>query len=358
VKPAFKTSRVLSSATLAALAVCLLAGCASTASRKKIYDRYAARVAELNRPATKPVAARPTAAPATATAPAPAARAAADKTPETSDRRPIKTSGVTNAEPAKAPPVQIIAPKPAEKIDPVKPAEPVAAPVMPAPPTSAPPVSAPPVSEPPAPEPLASVQSAPTQAAPAQSPPEAQSNSVPSAPAAASEPAGSEMPFSADSVAYSLKQGDVVQVSLRGIPAPEAIESVIDEHGMISMPFINEVRAAGQSASELARNIRQTYLDQGIYRNISVTVVVPTRYYFIQGEIRGPGRFQLVSAMRVSQAIAASGAYTEYASGQVLIRRGGKVFKVIKNARRLELAPDDDILLEPDDIIEVKRSLW
>ena len=69
------------------------------------------------------------------------------------------------------------------------------------------------------------------------------------------------------------------------------------------MPFINEVRAAGQSAAELARNIRQTYLDQGIYRNISVNVVVPTRYYFIQGEIRGPGRFQMVSAMRVSQAI-------------------------------------------------------
>lgn len=167
----------------------------------------------------------------------------------------------------------------------------------------------------------------------------------------------SEGPSSSDGV-YQLKSGDVVQVSLRGIPSGEAIESVIDEHGMISMPFINEIKAAGQSASELARNIRQTYLDQGIYRNISVTVVVPTRFIFIQGEIRGPGRFQMVSAMRVSQAIAGAGGYTEYANGQVVVKRGGKIVKTIRNAKHLERAPDDDILLEPDDIVEVKRSLW
>jgi protein involved in polysaccharide export with SLBB domain len=87
-------------------------------------------------------------------------------------------------------------------------------------------------------------------------------------------------------------------------------------------------------------------------------VAVPTRYYFIQGEIRAPGRYQIMSATRVSQAIAGGGGYTEFASGQVLIRRGGKVFKTIRNARRLERSPQDDIQLEPDDIIEVKRSLW
>ena len=161
-----------------------------------------------------------------------------------------------------------------------------------------------------------------------------------------------------DSVAYVLKPADGVQIFLRGIPSGEAIEGFIDEHGMISMPFINEVKAAGQTPSELARNIRQAYLDQGIYKNISVNVVVPTHYYFIQGEIRAPGRFQIVSTMRVSQAIAAAGGYTEYASGQVVVKRGGKIIKTIRNARRLERTPEDDILLEPDDIIEVKRSLW
>lgn len=138
----------------------------------------------------------------------------------------------------------------------------------------------------------------------------------------------------------------------------DAIEDLIDERGKITLPLINEIQAAGITASQLEQSIRQTYLDQDIYRNITVNVVVPTRFYFIQGEIRQPGRFQIVSATRVSQAIAGAGGYTEYASGQVVVKRGGKIFKTIKNSRRLERTPDDDILLEPDDIIEVRRSLW
>ena len=155
---------------------------------------------------------------------------------------------------------------------------------------------------------------------------------------------------------YRLKFGDGLQIFLRGIPGGEAIEDVIDEAGMVTLPLINEVQAAGLTASELERNIRQIYLDQDIYRNITVNVVVPTRYYFIQGEVRAPGRFQIMSATRVSQAIAASGGYTEYASGKVQVKRQGKIVKEIRNARKLERSPEDDVLLEPDDVIEVLRS--
>ena len=334
-KPAGKPSPVLCSVAAAGLILFLLAGCSATSSQKKVYDRYAARVAELNRqPKPAPAATRPAAKPA-----------------ESLDRRPVKSPVAEKPAPAKAspaapvaapvavkpetvpaPPVQVIAPPPVEKIE--------AAPVAP-------------VDPPPAPVPPAPVA---TPAAPAAPAPVAPAPALP--PETASAATSEDAPFAADSVAYTLKQGDVVQVFLRGIPSAEAIEGVVDENGMISMPFINEVRAAGQSASELARNIRQIYMDRGIYRNISVTVVVPTRYFFVQGEIRGPGRFQMLSATRVSQAIAGAGGYTEYASGQVLVKRGGKVVKTIKNSRRLERTPEDDILLEPDDIIEVKRSLW
>ena len=155
---------------------------------------------------------------------------------------------------------------------------------------------------------------------------------------------------------YTLKAGDGVQIYLRGIPGAELIEEVVDEQGMVTLPYINDIQAAGMSASDLEGNIRQTYLDQDIYRNITVTVMVPTRFYFVEGEIRGPGRFQIMSATRVSQAIAAAGGYTEFASGKVQVKRRGAIVKVIKDARRLERSPEDDILLEPDDVVEVLRS--
>ena len=287
---------------LAGLCLVLTAGCASSSSSQKVYDRYAELVAQRNQPAgvaapaDRPAAAKPAkpAEPAPAAVQKPAAPAAA----------PIAAPAAKAPASAPPPPVQVVAPpKPAEKT-------PVSAP-------AAAPVATPVPVPPPAP------------AAPAPTVPDA---------------------------GYRLKVGDGIQIYLRGIPGGEVIEDVIDEAGMITLPFINEILAASLTASELERNVRQTYLDQDIYRNITVNVVVPTRYYFIQGEVRAPGRFQIMSATRVSQAIAASGGYTEYASGKVVVKRQGKIVKEIRNARKLERSPEDDLLLEPDDVIEVLRS--
>ena len=155
-----------------------------------------------------------------------------------------------------------------------------------------------------------------------------------------------------------LKPQDVVTVVLRGIPQPEQIEDQIDEEGNISLPFLGEVRAAGYNATDLEREIRRQYIDRKIYQNINVTVIVPSRFYFMQGEIRAPGRYQLVQAIRLSQAIAQAGGYTEFAGKKATITRDGTVFKKVKNTRKLNSRPDDDILLEPGDIVLIERSFW
>lgn len=289
----------LAAGWMAGLCLVLSAGCASSSSQK-VYDRYAQLVAQRSQTAAP---AAPVAQPdVKSVPPAPAATRPAPPKPAPTAKPPARPETPAAARPAAperpapAPaPVQIVAPKPVEK-------------------------------------------------APA-----------PVQPAAAAAPAPAEPASTADS-GYRLKVGDGIQIFLRGIPGGEVIEDIIDEAGMITLPFINEILAAGSSASELERNIRQTYLDQDIYRNITVNVVVPTRFYFIQGEVRAPGRFQIMSATRVSQAIAGAGGYTEFASGKVVVKRKGKIVKEIRNARRLERSPEDDLLLEPDDVVEVLRS--
>lgn len=307
-KPPATIRQVLIPVLLASL---LAVGCSSTPRyNRRIYDRYAQMVAERSR-------ATPT---AEATADTPPSTAVKASEPSRSSRVPAPS-----AQPVAARPTPTAKPAPSAK--PVATAKPVdSAPPAPVQVLAPPPVAAPP----PAPEPAGE-------------------------PSVAEE---SPVDDTYDGVAYLLKQGDVVQVSLRGIPNAEAIELIIDEKGMITLPFINEVRAAGQTSSELSRNIRQIYQDEGIYRNIAVSIAVPARFYFVQGEIRQPGRFQMVTATRVSQALAGAGGYTEFASGQVLVKRAGKIVKTIRNARRLERTPEDDIWVEPDDIIEVQRSFW
>lgn len=343
-KPNVKSARSIPSrfaaALLVSLGVSLAAGCLSSSPSQKVYDRYAELVASRNQSGKSPAAgaaasaaAKPAAKPAetTVTAAKPAAPAAvpaaAPNAPRAATPAPVPAAKPAPAAPA---PVQVIMPAGSEKPS-VLPAETtVPAPAAPA-----------------APAPAA----VPATAGPV---PVAVPAPAPAAPAAT--PAATPADESATENGYVLKVGDGVQMYLRGIPTPEVIEDVIDEGGKVTLPYINEVQAAGMAVADLERAIRQIYLDQDIYRNITVNVVVPTRYYFILGEVRAAGRFQIMSATRVSQAIAAAGGYTEYASGRVQIKRAGKIFKDIRNARRLERTPEDDILLEPDDVIEVLRS--
>lgn len=178
-------------------------------------------------------------------------------------------------------------------------------------------------------------------------PPEA---AVPAVPPVRAEPGAG------GNTAYVLAVGDAVQIILRGIPGGEAIEDIIDEGGYVTLPLIDEVMAAGCTATQLEKTIRDTYRERRIYKDINVQVMVPTRFYYMQGEIRAAGRVQLVSAVRLSQAIAANGGGTEFWNGKVVVKRNdGRVINV-KNARRLERTPEEDILLEPGDIVELKRG--
>lgn len=288
----------------------LAAGCTLGPRRnQRVYDRYLELVAERSR---APVASEPVVEPAKPEAAAPRRAPETRPAPQPqAQQKPVTRPAPAPVQKPAQPPVAKPAPAPAQK------------------PAAKPEAAAPPVAVIPPPQ-------------------------KPATPASAETP--SEEP--AEGMGYVLKPSDVVQIYLRGIPNAEAVEQIIDEYGLVNLPFINEVQAAGRTSSELARHIRQTYIDQGIYQNLSVSVVVPARYYFIQGEIRAPGRYQLVVATRLSQAIAGAGAYTEFASGKVVVKRAGEVFRTIKNAKRLDRRPADDILIEPDDIIEVHRSFW
>jgi len=156
---------------------------------------------------------------------------------------------------------------------------------------------------------------------------------------------------------YILKPNDNVSIFLRGIPKEERIDDMIDENGYISLPYIDQILAAGRTSSELEKVVRKAYLSGKIYRNVTVNVMIPSLNYFIRGEVKGPGRQPLVAGVTVLQAVAAAGGYTEYANAKkIQIVRGDQVFYV--NARDFELHPERDLELEAGDVIVVSRSMW
>lgn len=155
---------------------------------------------------------------------------------------------------------------------------------------------------------------------------------------------------------YRLRSGDTLIIHLRTTQL-EQIESLVDENGDVKMPFIGTVRAAGLTASELEDRIQKEYIEKKIYRYMTVHVLVPTRSYFVSGEVRAPGRFSLVGSVKVLQAIATAGGYTDFADRtNVLLTRGDKTIRV--NAKDFQQSPEKDIEIESGDQIVVKRSWY
>lgn len=166
---------------------------------------------------------------------------------------------------------------------------------------------------------------------------------------------GFDRSSTAEPYRYVLKFGDSIVINLRGVPNVVPIQERVDENGHIKLDYIGSVYAQGKTAAELEDDIEQAYLDQKIYRNLSVSVQLPQKSYFIRGEVLKPGRFSLLGGVSIVQAIATAGGFNDFANPKdVLIIRGGKTIKV--NVRDIERNPSQDLQIEEGDVIVVKRS--
>lgn len=158
-------------------------------------------------------------------------------------------------------------------------------------------------------------------------------------------------------VVYRLKAMDSIAIQLKGLPiGSDMIESVIDEQGNISLPYIGSVKAAGLTTSELEKAIYKDYVDGQIYRDsISITVTAEQQSFYLWGEIRQPGRYPLTAGTTLLQAIASAGGYSSFANQKkVELIRGSDKYNF--NGKDLEQTPEKDPEIESGDVIRVERS--
>ncbi len=157
---------------------------------------------------------------------------------------------------------------------------------------------------------------------------------------------------------YKLRSLDPITISLLGIPEEKQIDTVIDEKGNLSLPYIDEpIQAKGLTTSELERKIQKIYVDNQIYRNITINVLTTAKSYYMEGEVARPTEYPLNRRITLLQAIAAASGYTDYANKKnITITRNGKLIKV--NAKDIEKHPEWDIPIEAGDRINVHRSMF
>jgi polysaccharide export outer membrane protein len=92
-------------------------------------------------------------------------------------------------------------------------------------------------------------------------------------------------------------------------------EVVVRPDGMISMPLIGDVPAAGVSTDVLAKRIAERLVEYMGNPTVSVQVKEVKSYYiYVVGEVTKPGKYPLQSYATVLQGISLANGFTPFAS--------------------------------------------
>jgi len=158
---------------------------------------------------------------------------------------------------------------------------------------------------------------------------------------------------------YTISEGDVLEVAFFTHPEQNRHVTVRPD-GVISLPHVGEVRAAGRSSTDLAEELRERYSDVLVTPEVDVIVQeMGARYYVIGNVIGGGGEYTYERPVTLLQALARAGGYNESArlSSLVLLRRtdDGRGAAAILNMRTMMDSDSKlgDIRIRPYDIVWV-----
>ncbi len=156
-----------------------------------------------------------------------------------------------------------------------------------------------------------------------------------------------------------LNVGDRVRVIFTDIPNPPVLpEMLIPENGELTLHLNHKFVFKGKRRNELEQEIRDFYIDNGIYRVINVTIEVPARPITVGGEVRIPNTYGHQGQLTILKAIDMAGGFTEFANRRnVRVIRSGKTIKV--NCKKALDDPEKfDIPIYPGDKIQGSRGIF
>ncbi len=168
----------------------------------------------------------------------------------------------------------------------------------------------------------------------------------------------SQEPSAQDAVAstgYLIGPADVLRVHVWREP-DLTVDATVRLDGMITVPLLGDVRAAGQPPSKLAESL-MTALERYV-ESPRVTVIVSkarSARFFVVGQVVQPGEFPLLDRTTVIQALALAGGFREFAKPEdiVIVRQDQTVVRV--DYKRIASGKDisQNVPLAPGDTMVV-----
>ncbi len=155
--------------------------------------------------------------------------------------------------------------------------------------------------------------------------------------------------------AYTIGPADVLQINVW--KEPDLTRDVtVRFDGMITVPLVGDIRAAGRAPVELAQALARelTRFVEGPRVTIGVSQATSARFYVV-GQVTKSGEFLLTGPTTVLQGLALAGGFKEFAKteGIVIVRQNKEVVPV--NYKRIAEGRDlsQNVVLSAGDTIVV-----
>ncbi len=169
--------------------------------------------------------------------------------------------------------------------------------------------------------------------------------------------------FASVSLTAQIEAGKSINITIAGVPDEDraTISNVypVSDSGMINMPLIGLVRAAGLHNDELAASLQARYKNAGIYTNPTIQVISNTiggkpneETVTVGGQVKNPGSVPFAKELTLWSAIQARGGANEFGSMRrvKVIRNGSQKIYDATKAQFMQMP------LQRNDTIEVPQK--
>lgn len=150
---------------------------------------------------------------------------------------------------------------------------------------------------------------------------------------------------------YQLAAGDRVVITVFGHEDLSG-EFEINGDGVVSMPLISDVEAAGLTVNELEAAIVDALKPDYLINPIVSAEIIGFRPIYIIGEVLNPGSYPYKNGMTVINVVAVAGGFSYRAKkNKLIIRRDD-------NGQSVEIGVGLDTVVLPGDVIEVPERFF
>jgi polysaccharide biosynthesis/export protein len=157
-----------------------------------------------------------------------------------------------------------------------------------------------------------------------------------------------------------LAPGDVIRIAFPGAPDLN-VDQKVRSDGMINLPMVGEIRAAGKRPAELQDELIQIFEPHLQLKEVFVSLETPAVPIYVSGAVLRPGKILIERRLTPLEAVMEAGGFDMQRANlrrTVVIRHQGEervAYRVDLN-RALQGQPDGLFFLEANDIIHVPEK--